>query len=134
MFDEEKELSVSIEKKVEGVYLIKAKGRIDSDTHLILDRKIKSVLLSSTKLIILDMEYVDYISSAGLSVIFQTKKILESNKGSLIMASLQPQVKKVFEVIKTLPPQNIFQNMAEVDSYLDMIQRKEIKKQKGEVD
>ncbi|MDP3789339.1 MAG: STAS domain-containing protein [Candidatus Omnitrophota bacterium] len=134
MYDEEKGLAVSVEKKVEGVYLIRVKGRIDSDTHLILDRKIKPALLSSTKLIILDMEYVDYISSAGLSVIFQVKKILESNKGSLFIASLQPQVKKVFEIMKALPTQNIFQNIAEVDSYLDMVQRKEIKKQKGETD
>jgi len=134
MFDEEKGLAVSVEKKLEGVYLIKAKGRIDSDTHLIFDRKIKPILLSSTKLIILDMEYVDYISSAGLSIIFQAKKIVESNNGSLIIVSLRPQIKKVFEVIKALPPHSIFENMAEVDAYLDMVQRKEIKKQKGEAD
>jgi hypothetical protein len=36
--------------------------------------------------------------------------------------------------MKALPMQNIFQSMKEVDAYLDMIQRKEIKKQKGEVD
>lgn len=134
MFDEDDGLTVSIDKKLEGAYLVRAKGRIDSDTHLILDRKIKSILLSSTKLIVLDMENVDYISSAGLSVIFQTKKIIESNKGSLFIASLQPQVKKVFEIMKALPAQNIFQNMAEVDAYLDMVQRKEIKRQRGETD
>lgn len=134
MFDEEKGLKVNVEKKLEGVYLVKAIGRIDSDTHLVLDRKIKPILLSSTKLIILDMEDVDYISSAGLSVIFQAKKIVESNKGSLFIASLQPQVKKVFEIMKALPAENIFQNMAEVDAYLDMVQRKEIKRQKGEFD
>jgi len=134
MFDGDIGLTVNVEKKLEGVYLVQAKGRIDSDTHLIFDRKIKPILLSSTKLIILDMEYVDYISSAGLSIIFQAKKILESNKGSLFIASLQPQVKKVFEVIKALPPHSIFENMAEVDAYLDVVQKKEIKRQKGEVD
>lgn len=132
MLDGDKGLFVSVEKKAEGVYLVKAKGRIDSDTHTILDSKIKSFLLSSTKLIILDMENVDYISSAGLSVIFQTRKIVESNKGSLIIVSLQPQVKKVFEVIKALPPHNVFENMSEVDAYLDMVQKKEVRKQKGE--
>ncbi|MBU4377310.1 MAG: STAS domain-containing protein [Candidatus Omnitrophica bacterium] len=134
MMEGDKTLFVSVEKKVksivEGVYLVKAKGRIDSDTYTILDKKIKPILLSSTKLIILDMEYVDYISSAGLSVIFQAKKIVEGNNGSLIIVSLQPQIKKVFEVMKALPSQNIFRNMAEVDAYLDMVQKREIEKQR----
>lgn len=123
-------LEVTIEKKQEGIYLVRPNGRIDSETHTLLEEKIKPLLVPSTKAAILDMAKVFYISSAGLATIFNAKKIIESNKGALVLTNLQPQIKKVFEVIKALPPQNIFKNIEEADNYLSAIQRKEIEKQK----
>lgn len=132
MRDAKKGLNVAIEKKLEGGFLVKLKGRIDSDTYKILEEEVKPILVPSTKLIILDMENVNYVSSAGLAVIFQIKKILEENKGSLIIASLQPQVKKVLKIVKALPPENIFENAEELDKYLNYIQKKRIKKGESE--
>lgn len=123
-------LEVTIEKKQEGIYLVRPNGRIDSETYTLLEEKIKPLLVPSTKAAILDMAKVFYISSAGLATIFNAKKIIESNKGALVLTNLQPQIKKVFEVIKALPPQNIFKNIEEADNYLSAIQRKEIEKQK----
>ena len=78
------------------------------------------------------MEKVNYVSSAGLAVIFQIKKSIESNGGTLIISGLQPQVKKVMEIVKALPPENVFQSREELDQYLDVIQKKEIRKARGE--
>ena len=117
-------LNIVIEKKVKGGFLVGLKGRIDSDTYKILEEEVKPILVPSTELIILDMENMNYVSSAGLAVIFEIKKIVEGNNGSLIIVSLQPQVKKVLEIVKALPPENIFENREELDKYLDYIQKR----------
>ena len=131
MFDENKLLRIDIAKEAKGVYVIKLIGRIDSDTYGHMDMKVRPLLTSSTRVIILDMDKVDYVSSAGLGVIFGIKNFLEGNKGSLIISSLKPHVKKVFEVVKALPTENVFESREELDAYLDVIQKKEIEKQKG---
>ena len=133
MFDEQVSLDVSINRKAIGVYLIALDGRIDSDTYTKLENSVKPILVPATKVVILDMSKVSYVSSAGLAVVFQIKKYIEGNSGSFIIASLQPQVKKVFDVIKALPSENVFESREEIDSYLDFIQKKEIKKQKDEL-
>ncbi len=128
MFEDKAELAVAIEKKVEGGFLVRLRGRLDSDTYKALEQKIKPVLAPATKLVILDMEKINYVSSAGLAVIFQIKKFLEDKEGSLIIASLQPQVKKVMDIVKALPKENIFEDREELDKYLDYIQKKTLKK------
>jgi len=122
-------LSVKIEKRAKGAVLLAISGRIDSETYIKLDSEIKPILVPSTKVIILDMNDVSYVSSAGLAVIFQMKKYVEGNSGSFVIASLQPQVKKVFDVIKALPSENVFESVEEIDRYLDVIQKKELNKQ-----
>ncbi|MBL7071034.1 MAG: STAS domain-containing protein [Candidatus Omnitrophica bacterium] len=124
MFEDKADIGINIEKKVEGGFLVRLRGRVDSDTYSVLDEKIKPILVPTTKLIILDMEKVNYVSSAGLAVIFQIKKFIEEKNGSLVIASLQPQVKKVIDIVKALPKENIFENREELDKYLDYIQKK----------
>jgi anti-sigma B factor antagonist len=121
-------LKVEVIKEYEGAFTIVPEGAIDSETYSELEIKINSVLSASTKLFVFDMQKVNYICSMGLGVIFKTKETLEKNGGSIIITSLQPQVKKVFDILKALP-QRIFKNMEEVDAYITQIQRQEIDKE-----
>ena len=123
-------LKVNIDNKQNGVFLVSLDGQADTDTYLLFEEKIKPLLVPLTKVLILDMSKLSYISSAGLGVIFRAQEVIESNKGSFIMSNLQPQIKKVFEVMKALPNMSVFQDMAEVDAYLDDMQKKELNKQK----
>jgi anti-anti-sigma factor len=70
------------------------------------------------------MNGVTYISSAGVRVILKAKKRLAQNAGSFFMLNLQPQIKKVFEIINALPSLNVFQNIEELDNYLTEMQRR----------
>jgi len=121
-------LKVNVEKRKEDIYVVKANGHIDTDTYLQFEEKIKPLLNASTKALILDMTDVSYISSAGLTVIFNAKKVIEENKGNFIVTNLQPQIKKVFDIVRALPKESVFVSMEEVDSYLDNIQQSEIEK------
>jgi anti-sigma B factor antagonist len=119
-------LEVAINKKEQGVFTVSCSGSIDSTTYMILDEKLSPLLVPATRVIIFNMQGVNYISSMGLGVIFKANNILEKHKGRLMMTNLQPQVKSVFEIIKALPEQAMFTSMEEADAYLTEIQKKEI--------
>ncbi|MFH1593529.1 MAG: STAS domain-containing protein [Candidatus Omnitrophota bacterium] len=121
-------LKTKIEKRGEGTYVIKAEGRLDTDTYTSFEEKIKPLMALPTKTLIFDMSALVYISSSGLGVIFNTKKSLEEINGSLIITNLQPQIRKVFEIIDALTKVNVFDSMREVESYLSAIQRTEVDK------
>jgi anti-anti-sigma factor len=122
-------LEVKVTEKQKGMFLLTPEGQINTETHTILEDKIKPLLQPGTKGMILDMAGVDYISSAGLAVIFNTKKFLESNNSQLVLTNLQPQIKKVFDIVKALPNEAIFTSIEEADNYLTAIQRKELDSQ-----
>ena len=123
-------LNVLVSSRKTGVYVVKPQGRLDSGTYLMLEKKIDSLLESATRVLILDMADLDYISSAGVRVIFKVKKGLSASGGQLMMANLKPQIRKVFEIINALPSMSVFKNIEEADAYLDAMQKKEIEKQK----
>ncbi|MFC1580570.1 STAS domain-containing protein [Thermodesulfobacteriota bacterium] len=123
-------LNVVVTSKKTGVYIVKPEGRLDTETYLVLDEKITALLESATRVLILDLSELDYISSAGVRVVFKAKKSLNASGGEFIMTNLKPQIRKVFEIINALPTMSIFKNIDEADAYLDAMQRKEIEKQK----
>ena len=113
-------LKVKVSEKETGVFNVFAVGSIDTETSRDLDKAIATILKPSTKVIILDMEGVEYISSMGLGVIFKTKKVIEGNNGTLVLTSLKPNVRRVFETVKAIPSY-VFENMEEADEHLDEI-------------
>jgi anti-anti-sigma factor len=96
-------LKIDIQDRGNNMYLVTVLGRLDTETYSAFEEKIRSVLTSKTNVLIVDLNGLDYISSAGLGVLFYAKKIIEGNKGTFLLINLQPQIKKVFEVVKVLP-------------------------------
>ena len=119
-------LSVGVEKRENSVYVVKLNGILDSETYMELEQKITDLNVLSAKTLVLDMGNLNYISSAGLGVIFKAKKAMEDKKGRFIMLNLQPQIRKVFDIVKALPHEAVFETMDEVDAYLDAMQKKEM--------
>ena len=117
-------LKVTAREQRVGVFVISPVGSIDSDTFSILEDRVDLILESSPSEIVFDMRSVDYISSAGIRVILKAKKALKKNEGNVILVHLQPQVKKVFDIIKALPTMTVFTSIEELDDYLDKMQRK----------
>jgi sigma-B regulation protein RsbU (phosphoserine phosphatase) len=48
---------------------------------------------------------------------------MKDHDGKVVLLNLQPQIQKVFDIIKALPSQQVFSNMKELDDYLDRMQR-----------
>ena len=117
-------LKVSIEEKGAGTYAVHPEGSIDAKTHTILGSEVDAILKKSPKLIIFDLKDVNYVSSAGVSVVLVAEQSLKLSGGKVLMVNLQPQIRKVFDIVKALPDQQIFTSVEEMDRYLKEIQRK----------
>ena len=121
-------LTIDTRKRDGGGYIVALGGRLDSLTYESLDKALKPFLNGGTRVLILDLQELEYVSSSGLRVIFKTWKNIEAHSGCFSMTHLQPQITAVFEVIKAMPSQAVFASIDEANAYLDMIQRKEREK------
>jgi anti-sigma B factor antagonist len=97
-------------------------GRLDTITAPELETELDLLTAQPISLIIFDMTDLDYISSAGLRVIFKAVKTMNSNGGKCGVLKMQPQIKKVFDIVKALPDVPIFKDDDEMDEYLTHMQ------------
>ena len=99
-------------------------GRLDTHTYSELDLQLAPLLASGIQSLVLDLAGLEYISSAGVRSIFKARKALAAHGGKVIVVNPQPQIQKVFDVVKAVPLEEIFSTMDEADAYLDAMQRK----------
>ncbi len=99
-------------------------GSLDTDTAGQLQDKIDQEIDSTVHMVIMDLKRLEFLSSAGLRVIFKTKKYMDSHEGKFMLLNLQPQVRKVFDIIKALDGMNVFKSQEEMDEYLTAMQNK----------
>lgn len=111
-------LKVNIKQKNCDIYIVAPCGDIDTESYNELDKAIQPVVSGASNAIMIDMQGVNYISSMGLSVIFEAKKAMEAKKGFFLIINPQPQIKKVFEVIEAAPTLDIFPSIKKAEEYL----------------
>ena len=116
-------LKVTVTPKRPGVMAISPIGAIDASTYTILEDKVEEALGEAPDVIIFDMEFADYISSTGIRVLLKTKKALQETDGKMVFMNLQPQIKKVFEILQAIPTLKVFASIEELDNYLDVMQK-----------
>jgi len=118
------ELTVKIKQKDSATVMVLPIGSLDSETYRLLDVEIGGVLAEPIHTLVLDLAGVDFITSSGVGAITKAKTILNQRGADLAMINLQPQVKKVFEIMDLLPVLNVFENTEELDEYLGKVQRR----------
>ena len=119
------ELQTSRDENAEKSLLrIGMKGALNTDTAPGFEETLSEAVQENWQLLVLDMKELDYISSAGLRVIFKAAKQQKGEGRSLAVANRQPQIEKVFEILQALPDMAVFANDAELDDYLDAMQAK----------
>jgi len=86
------------ENMLNNISHIILEGRFDSDTSAIVEKIIREKIEKGVYRFILDMEKVLFVASAGLRVILVIAKDLRQHHGDLYIASLQTNVRRVFEI------------------------------------
>jgi anti-anti-sigma factor len=108
----------------EGFVTIRPAGSLDSNTYTDLQEHIAAVTRSRPGALVLDLKGLTYISSAGVRVLIAAHKGMKAAGGGFAIVNLQPQIRKVFEIIMALPSPNVFESVADLDRYLAGIQKK----------
>jgi anti-anti-sigma factor len=119
------QLQIKIEAPKGRQQRVSLSGRVDTHTYQDLDQRLAPVLGDvAVDNLVLDLEAVDYISSAGVRSVFRARKALAARGGKVLVLNPQPQIKKVFDIVKAVPVTDVFRSSAELDAYLDKMQKK----------
>jgi anti-sigma B factor antagonist len=117
------ELKVKTAERSPGVVIVSPIGSIKHNTYLILENAVDAVLENKPDVVIFDLEFLDYINSLGIRVLLRAKKTLKETAGKMVFMNLQPQIKKVFDILEALPSLKVFASVQELDQYLDTMQK-----------
>lgn len=74
-------LTVKSQETRAGVFKLCPAGSLDSETYAVLEKSIDMILKHAPTEIVLDMESVHYMSSAGIRIILKAKRDLKSQGG-----------------------------------------------------
>ena len=80
----------------EGYSIIQLIGKLDSDTAAKVDAVFTETMASEH--VLLDFSKLKYISSAGLRILLLAAKKVQQAQGKLILYSLQPNVREIFDL------------------------------------
>ncbi len=90
---------VEISTREESDYfLIEVSGEVDASSSIDLDNAIKSALDKQVNLLI-DLQHLEYISSAGLGVFISYLEEFKAQDRKMILFGLKPKVREVFEIL-----------------------------------
>jgi anti-sigma B factor antagonist len=94
--------------------LIKAIGRVDSNTASHLAEAFSAVNEAGRFKIVFDMSGVDYISSAGLRVMIDVQKTCRRwNRGEVVLACVPQRIREALDLAGFVPLFKIFDQVTE---------------------
>jgi anti-anti-sigma factor len=101
-------------------------GRLDSATAPKLEAELAPLLdAPAITSLVLRLDGLQYVSSAGIRCLIRARKAMEARGGRVAIVNPQPAVRRVLEIVKALPPDQVFADHAELDTHLDATQRQE---------
>ncbi len=81
-----------------GVKIVRIEGELGTQTSPDAEAQLTQLVDAGARKVVVNLERLDYISSAGLSVLLTTAKQLRVSGGELRVCSLSDLVKDVFEM------------------------------------
>ncbi|HEY0334122.1 MAG TPA: STAS domain-containing protein [Stenotrophomonas sp.] len=128
-------LAIQIDAPQDNRQRVMLAGRLDTHTYQSLDDALSPLWGTSIMTLVLDLTGLEYISSAGIRSIFKARKALAPRNGKVLVTHPQPQIRKVFDMVKAVPLGEIFTSTQELDAYLEAMQKKVIDEERsGDLD
>jgi anti-anti-sigma factor len=87
-----------VQKERNGVMELSISGRLDAVSAVEADKDFNSVIDAGHENLLVNLGSLDYISSAGLRVLLVVAKRIQQNGGKVVLCSLSPNVREVFEI------------------------------------
>ena len=97
----------------QDVTIMKVKGRVDSNTTPELDGALENLLNSDKNKIVLNLEAVDYLSSAGLRALVRALKGAQKSGGDLHLSAVSEPIDVILRTVGMLQMFKMFPNDGE---------------------
>jgi len=81
-----------------GIKVIDLIGKLDTSTSPDAEKHLNKLMGEGEKKIIINLEKLDYISSAGLRVLLSTNKQLQKTGGMMRICNLNEVVQEIFDI------------------------------------
>jgi anti-sigma B factor antagonist len=119
-------MSLTITLEDSATPTLSLSGRLDTHTAPDLDKALNSLFArhSGISRLVFDLGDLAYLSSAGIRCFVRARKTIEPGGGKVALINPQPSVRKVLDIVKAMPAGGIFSSTAELDAYLDDMQKK----------
>ena len=88
------------EEMVEDVLVLKLQGLVDSGTSQLMEGRLNDLISDGNVKIVVDLDLVDYISSAGWGIFVGEIKGVRQSNGDIKLASMRPDVREVFDLLE----------------------------------
>ena len=94
------ECSLSLQDK-NDVLIVKMVGQLNTYNSTPFQKKIETILHTSYRKIIFDMERLNYVSSTGIGAFTQILKVFgrDANPGVIVLSGVTPKVYEVFQLL-----------------------------------
>ncbi len=100
-------------RELKRVSVVKVTGRVDSLTAPDLDKTLENLLAMDRSQIVVDLQEVEYMSSAGLRALVAANKAAHKSGGEVRLAQLSPRVHEVIDLAGLMPVFNIHPDVVE---------------------
>ena len=108
-----------IETTQAGVSIILVKGKVDVMTAPALRERILALIDSGRLRLLINGILLDYISSAGLRVLYEAATRLEAGSGRLALCAINSNVRKIFDAVDLSADIPVFPTEAEALQHLN---------------
>ena len=88
------------EEKIEDVVVLRLQGLVDSGTSQLMEGRLNDLISDGNVKIVVDLDLVDYISSAGWGIFVGEIKGVRASDGDIKLASMRPDVREVFDLLE----------------------------------
>lgn len=95
-------MEIRQEKKGE-VIVLNVSGRLDATTATELESSLVPLIEKDGKKIVLDLEGLEYISSAGLRILLLGMKMIKKVSGQMVICEMRDHIREIFEIAGFLP-------------------------------
>jgi len=94
-----------------GIRLIKLNGTLDMDGANSIDRQFVSYCAGEKALVLVDLSYVNYLSSIGIPLLITTAKAITSRGGKMALLNPQANVRSVLDITGVSTIIRIYNNL-----------------------
>ena len=104
--------------------VVRVSGSFDFSAAAAAEKVMSPLVASNPKVLVLDLAELRLLDSTGISILLNSRRQIEGKGGTVFVTNMQPQIRKVFDIVKALPATAVFKSMKEMDEYLKSVQEK----------